>query len=90
MESDIFKRFALLKEEIKELFETKKKFIVHISKHDGSFKVKEIEYWAFTSILYLEAPLMLKVVIRRIGNGKLMFWSVMSMKRRITDGMDDL
>lgn len=39
---------------------------------------KEIEYWALTEVVGKQ-DVKLKIVLRRIGNGKIHFWSVMKL-----------
>ncbi len=43
---------------------------------DGFFKTKEVEYWGFSSI-YLKTQIKIRVILKRIGDGKITFWSVM-------------
>jgi hypothetical protein len=55
---------------------------------NGSSEMKEMEYYAFEGILGKDQNMTrTKVVIRRVGNGELHFWSVMSdvdLKRKST------
>lgn len=44
---------------------------------DGFTKTKNVEYWAFHDIVGEKKRFLLRVIIRRIGDGKLHFWSVM-------------
>lgn len=44
---------------------------------DGFTKTKTVEYWAFHDIVGRSKRFILRVIIRRIGDGKLHFWSVM-------------
>ena len=44
---------------------------------DGFTKMKLIEYWAFHDIVGEKKPFLLRVIVRRVGDGKLHFWSVM-------------
>jgi hypothetical protein len=46
------------------------------SKRDGSVSMKEIEYWGFVALVG-ENPTRIRVIVRRIGNGNVTFWSVM-------------
>ena len=46
---------------------------------DGSRDMKEMEYFAFEGILFDQNPIIrVKAVVRKVGNGDLHFWSVMS------------
>lgn len=44
---------------------------------DGFIKTKSVEYWAFHDIVGEKKRFLLRVIIRRIGDGKIHFWSVM-------------
>ena len=44
---------------------------------DGFTKMKNIEYWAFHDIVGVEKRFLMRVVLRRVGDGKVTFWSVM-------------
>lgn len=45
---------------------------------DGLYKTKNVEYWGFHDIKGDEAvKILLRVIVRRIGDGKFHFWSVM-------------
>ena len=50
-------------------------------KTDGSEEMKEMEYWGFVAIvdnhIKTELPEKIKVILRRVGNGNIIFWSVM-------------
>lgn len=43
---------------------------------DGSVPMKEMEYWGFVAIVG-DNPIRVRVIVRRVGNGNLSFWSVM-------------
>lgn len=43
---------------------------------DGFTKTKNVEYWAFIAIIG-EHQIKIRVIIRKIGDGKIIFWSVM-------------
>lgn len=45
--------------------------------NDGFFKTSTVEYWGFQAIVGTERLIKIKVIVRRIGNGKHHFWSVM-------------
>ena len=44
---------------------------------DGFTKTKSVEYWAFHDIVGQTKRFILRVIIRRIGDGRMHFWSVM-------------
>lgn len=44
---------------------------------DGFTKTKNVEYWAFHDIVGEKKCFILRVIVRRVGDGKLHFWSVM-------------
>jgi len=45
---------------------------------DGLHKTKSVEYWGFHDIRVLgEMKILIRVIVRRIGDGKFHFWSVM-------------
>jgi len=46
------------------------------SKTDGSVIMKHIEYWGFVAIVGQE-KIKVKAIVRRVGDGNLIFWSVM-------------
>ncbi len=40
--------------------------------------MKQVEYWGFVAILgKQEAPVKLRTILRRVGDGNITFWSVM-------------
>jgi hypothetical protein len=48
----------------------------------GETTLKKVEYWAFVSILGPhEGPVKLRTVLRRVGDGNIIFWSVMPYMR---------
>lgn len=60
---------------------------------DGFTKMKQIEYWAFHDIVGEKKRFLLRVIVRRIGDGKPHFWSVMphgkiDRQRLYQDGID--
>ena len=67
-----------------------------VSKRDGSVLMKEIEYWGFIAIAG-ENKIKIRVVLRRVGDGNIIFWSVMpysKLKRNtnqklFSEGIDD-
>ena len=44
---------------------------------DGFTKMKQVEYWAFHHIVGEKKRFLIRVITRRIGDGKIHFWSVM-------------
>ncbi|MEX0877585.1 MAG: hypothetical protein WDZ40_01820 [Candidatus Spechtbacterales bacterium] len=47
------------------------------SAKDGMRKTKEVEYWAFIAIASQNPEIKIKTILKRIGDGKVTFWSVM-------------
>lgn len=44
----------------------------------GETPMKQVEYWGFVAILgKQEAPVKLRTILRRVGDGNITFWSVM-------------
>lgn len=43
---------------------------------DGFTKMKEVEYWGFVAIVG-KSKIKIRVILRRIGNGNIIFWSVL-------------
>ncbi len=56
------------------------------SARDGSIPMKHVEYWGFVAIMGDENPVKLRAVLRRIGDGKIIFWSVMPAMKLSRDG----
>jgi hypothetical protein len=48
---------------------------------DGFYKMSRIQYWGFHAILGNEKMIKIVVVIKKIGDGKLIFWSVLPHKK---------
>lgn len=44
---------------------------------DGFTKMKNVEYWAFHDIVGEKKRFLIRVIVRRVGDGKRHFWSVM-------------
>lgn len=44
---------------------------------DGAREMREIEYWGIIAITKGEKPIRIKIILRRVGNGNIIFWSVM-------------
>jgi len=51
------------------------------SPHDGSMRMKNVEYWGLVAILGPQ-KIKIRTVLRRIGNGNITFWSVMLYSKR--------
>ena len=65
------------------------------SARDGSVRMKEVEYWGFVAIVG-EKRIKIRTVLRRVGDGNIMFWSVMpyskiknGFQRMHTEGIED-
>ncbi len=66
------------------------------SKRGGFQKMKEVEYWGFAAIIG-ENNLKIKTVLRRVGDGNIIFWSVMpfsklkrgNRQKLASDGIED-
>lgn len=61
---------------------------------DGLLKTKRVEYWVFHSIFGKEKNKKIVVVLRRVGDGKITFWSVLPHKKfnnqkLYEEGIDD-
>ncbi len=63
----------------------------------GETVLKQVEYWGFVAILGpRESPVKVRTVLRRVGGGKVIFWSVMpenkfrkGEQRLSTKGLED-
>lgn len=59
---------------------------------DGFYKTKKVQYWAFHAVLGEENLLKIVTVVKRIGEGKIMFWSVLphkNMKKVYTSEIEE-
>ena len=61
---------------------------------DGFSKTKQVEYWGFHDIIGKEPMILIRVIVRKIGDGKLHFWSVMPIgkigkQKFYRDSMED-
>ena len=61
---------------------------------DGFRKTTGVQYWAFHAILGVERKIKIVVVLRKAGDGKLTFWSVLPHKkfnnqRLYTEGIEN-
>ena len=57
---------------------------------DNFYKTKQVQYWGFHAILS-DKKCKLIIVLKRAGEGKIIFWSVMSGNKQklYTDGIDE-
>lgn len=66
------------------------------SKRDGSVAMKMIEWWGFVAI-FVEHEIKVRVVLRKVGEGNIHFWSVMpyshlkkgGRQKLFTEGLED-
>lgn len=63
-------------------------------REDGFSKTKKVEYWGFHNIVGENPMILIRLIVRKIGDGKLHFWSVMPIgkigKQKLhRDGMED-
>ena len=56
---------------------------------DGMRRAKEVEYWGFVAIIG-SRPDKIRVILRRVGDGNITFWSVMRGAKVIADGRQRL
>ncbi|MEI6528101.1 MAG: hypothetical protein WCO10_00300 [bacterium] len=61
---------------------------------DGFFKTKNVEYWGFHAIIGQDYLRKIVVILKRVGDGKIIFWSVMPHKKfnnqkLYDDGIED-
>jgi hypothetical protein len=49
--------------------------------NDGFYKTKRVEYWGFHAIIGNDYLRKIVVVLKRTGDGKILFWSVMPYKK---------
>lgn len=69
---DIIKKSGTLQEYRKQFCKYGKR------KADGFYDTKEMEFWGFVAIVKShEEYIKIKVILRRVGNGNIIFWSVM-------------
>ncbi len=62
--------------------------------NDGFYKTKDVEYWAFHAIIGKDYLRKIVVIIKKIGDGQIIFWSVMPHKKfnnqkLYDDGIED-
>jgi hypothetical protein len=58
---------------------TYKKVMERINRKKNS-PVKEIEYWSLTALVGRDRDVKVKVILKRVGAGQIIFWSVMRLK----------
>jgi hypothetical protein len=46
------------------------------SPRDGSVKMKMVEWWGFVTI-FVEQEIKVRVIVRKVGDGNIHFWSIM-------------
>lgn len=68
---NVIKKSGTIQEYRKSLIPIGKK-----SERDGMTPMKNVEYWGFAAIVG-EKQIKIRVVLRRIGDGNIVFWSVM-------------
>lgn len=59
--------------------------------NDGMTRMKQAEFWGFVAIYNVNSqkePIKVRAVIRRVGDGKFVFWSVMPAMKLGGDGVD--
>lgn len=59
--------------------------MVKKSKTDGLRATKTVEYWGFVAIVG-DSQIKIRVVLRRIGDGNIIFWSVMPYSKLKREG----
>jgi hypothetical protein len=56
---------------------------------DGARAMKEVEYWGLVAIIG-PRPTKVRVILRRVGDGNVVFWSVMRGSKILRDGAQRL
>jgi hypothetical protein len=51
---------------------------------DGFYKTSRVQYWGFHAIVGEQKKIKIVVVLRKVGDGKIIFWSVLPHKNLIT------
>lgn len=54
---------------------------VKTSRKKKNSKIKKVEYWALVDLVGRKCPVKIKVILRRIGTGKITFRSVMKLTK---------
>jgi hypothetical protein len=62
---------------------------------DGFYKTKNVEYWGFHAIIGDNYSKKIVVILRKVGDGKIIFWSVMphrkfNNQKLYDEGIEDL
>jgi len=62
--------------------------------NDGFYKTKNVEYWGFHAIIGKDHLRKLVVILKKVGDGKIIFWSVMphrkfSNQKLYDEGIED-
>jgi len=56
---------------------------------DGFYKMKMVKYWGFHAILE-DNENKIKIILKQIGDGKIMFWSVMPYNQKLySEGINE-
>jgi len=71
-----------------------RKGLIAYGKSHGLTRMKEAEYWGFIAIVGGQKNVKIRTVLRRIGDGNVIFWSIMPFhklrdQKLYTDGIDD-
>lgn len=48
---------------------------------DGFYLTKPVQYWGFVAIVGVEKKIKIRVVLRKVGEGNIIFWSVMPFSK---------
>jgi len=81
----IIKKAGTIQEFRREPYQIGKK-----SKKDGLAIIKPADYWGLVAIIGEKNPIKVKVVLRRIGEGNVIFWSVMPAIKLFGDALKKL
>ncbi len=79
----VIRKSGTIQEYRKELLPLGKK-----SARDGFTVMKVVQYWGLVAIVSDDNPLKIRVVLRQIGDGKIIFWSVMPAIKLTRDMAD--
>jgi|SRR5580698_4561053 len=65
------------------------------ARRDGAVTMKPVEWWGFVAI-FVKQDIKVRVIVRRVGDGNIHFWSVMpssklkaGRQRMFTEGIED-
>lgn len=60
---------------------------------NGFYKTSRVQYWGFHAIIGIERMIKIVTVVKKVGEGKLIFWSVLPNKKvnskLFTDGIEE-